>query len=66
MLLSRPEAKNGVSSSYPLLAGIYDRVRVSAKPNFRGCKIPVPSGLNIQAWRRKASLISDSSLIDML
>ena len=66
VVLSRPRAKSVVSSSYPGLADIFDRVRASARPNYRGCKIPVPSGLNIQAWRRKASLISDNSLIDML
>ena len=66
VVLSRPRAKSVVSSSYPGLADIYDRVSTSARPNYRGCKIPVPSGLNIQAWRRKASLISDNSLIDML
>ena len=44
VVLSRPRAKSVVSSSYPGLADIYDRVRASARPNYRGCKIPVPSG----------------------
>ena len=64
--LDRPRAGGALCSTYPGLAGIYDRVRMSAKPNYRGCKIPVPSGLNIPAWRRKADLIKDASLIDML
>ena len=45
--LDRLRAGGALCSTYPGLAGIYDRVRMSAKPNYRGCKIPVPSGLNI-------------------
>ena len=30
---------------------IYDTVRDTAIPNFAGARIPIPSGLNIQAWR---------------
>ena len=64
--LERPRVADVLSSTYPGLAGIYDRVRMSATPNYRGCNIPVPSGLNIQAWRPRAGFIKDKSLIDML
>ena len=33
------------------IINIYEAVRRSGIPNAMGCRIPVPSGLNIQAWR---------------
>ena len=53
-------------SQYPGWASTYERVSQSATPNYRGPRIPVESKLNIPAWRERAHLISDGSLIDML
>ena len=36
----------------PELRHIYEAVRHSGIPNAMGCRIPVPSGLNIPEWRK--------------
>ena len=64
--LDRPSPSKVLSSWYPGLADIYNRVRLSGKPNYRGSRIAVHSGLIIEAWRRRSHLIKDKSLVDML
>ena len=47
---------------------IYDVVRDTALPNFVGARIPVPSGLNIPAWRELTQEINypDKQISDFL
>lgn len=45
---------------------IYDVVRASGLPNYRGCKITLPSGLKIQNWRRYLKNYSDKQVVDYL
>ena len=66
MRLQRPRAGEQLRRQFPGWARVYSQVRESATPNYRGVKIPLESGLNIEAWRKRAHLISDGSLIDML
>ena len=40
-------------------------MRDSGRLNYRGCRIPVPSGLNIKAWREREYMLADKSLADM-
>ncbi|CAH1255121.1 TMEM68 [Branchiostoma lanceolatum] len=42
------------------------RVRQSQVPNFRGARIPVPSSLNIAAWRSLLEGYHDADLCDLL
>ena len=64
--LERPQAAISFSSAYPTLAKIYDVVRRSGRPNYRGARLPVVHGLNINAWLKYRHHISDHSLIPML
>ena len=64
--LIRPEASEALRSLCPGLTKIYDVVRDSGRPNYRGARIPVIHGLNIAAWKKYAHIISDVSLIPML
>ena len=47
-------------------AGIYEKVRRSGIPNYRGVRVCVPSALKISAWRKIEPVISDASLVDCL
>ena len=64
--LQRPKVGDQLRRHFPGWARVYSQVRASAIPNYRGARIPLESGLNIEAWRKRAHLISDGSLIDML
>ena len=64
--LQRPRVGEQLRRQFPGWAKVFSQVRESATPNYRGVKIPLESGLNIEAWRKRAHLISDGSLIDML
>lgn len=50
----------------PLHAGIYDKVRKYGVPNYMGAKAPIPSGLNIPAWRESLSAYDDNKICDYL
>ena len=45
---------------------IYDAVRLTGLPNYIGARVPVPSGLNIPAWREKLHGYHDSLLVEYL
>ena len=62
--LPRPDSSKIFAEYQPALVKIYDLVKKSAVPNYRGVKCPVPSALNITKWRECASVISDRSLVD--
>ena len=65
-LLTRPNSSNVLSTSYPEFTRIYDAVRSSGIPNYRGVKWDIPSGLNIDQWLANQHKFSDKSLIDLL
>ena len=48
-ILPRPEASVEFHSSHPHLARIYDVVRAVGVPNYRGARVPLTHGLNINA-----------------
>ena len=48
------------------LRDIYNEVQSSGYYNFAGVRRPVPSGLNIQAWRSYLSDYTDSQIFDYL
>ena len=64
--LVRPMISSSLTERSPELANIYTRVRDSGVPNYRGARLPVPHGLNINAWRRYEHLLEDRSIVDML
>ena len=45
---------------------IYTTVRATALPNYLGAKIPIPSGLNIPAWRKLLTGYHDRHMVDFL
>ena len=45
---------------------IYDAVRHTALPNFLAARVPVPSCLNIEAWRQRLQGYHDQDLIEFL
>ena len=45
---------------------IYDKVRQTGLPNFMDARVPVPSGVNIAAWRECLLEYPDVSLVDHL
>ena len=50
----------------PAMGKLCDAVRKLGVPNYRGCRLPVPSQLNIAGWRRHEHLLEDECLVDML
>ena len=64
--LQRPPVGKELRGGYPRLAQLYDVVRKSKKPNYRGCRIQLDSQLNLPEWRKIERVISDKSLVDML
>ena len=50
------------------VVGIYKAVRKTGVPNFLAARIPLPHGLNIQAWRKAfaTSEYQDTALLDFL
>ena len=65
-LLQRPRADSGFRALEPGLVKIYDAVVRVGVPNYRGARVPVPSALNIPAWRQAEHLLDDQSLVDCL
>ena len=65
-ILVRPEASAGFMERFPAQAGVYERVRRSDNPNYRGERIQLDHQLNIATWRRYEHLLPDHSLVDML
>ena len=65
-LLARPNSSKVLIEKYPDLTRIYDTVRSSGIPNYRGAQLPIPSGLNINQWLANQHKFSDKSLIDFL
>ena len=64
-ILPRPNASAAFRSHFPVMATIYQSVADLGLPNYRGARIPVPHDLNISAWRKRAHMLTDASLIDM-
>ena len=64
--LAKPTCTGSFEKSQPTLADIYDRVTAAGVPNYRGARVPVPSALNIGAWRRVEDQLEDVSLVDCL
>jgi hypothetical protein len=48
------------------LFGIYEAVRAFSRPNFLGARVPVPSGLNIEAWEQLLKTYPDRDLVQFL
>ena len=44
----------------------HEKIVQSGVPNFRGCRIPVPTHLNISEWSRLLEDYNDKSLVDCL
>ena len=62
----RPQMSSTFSQEHPQLAAIYQAVQAVGTPNYRGARQPVPHNLNIPAWRDRAHLFPDASLVQML
>ena len=45
---------------------IYDAVQASGQPNFKGCRLPLPTNLNMAAWRADLLDYPDRELRDVL
>lgn len=50
----------------PLHTSIYDQVKNMGVPNYMGARIPIPSGLNIPAWRTVLSEYPDNKICEYL
>ena len=48
------------------IVGLFEMVQASGEPNFKKCRIPVKSGLNISVWRRKLREYSDKVVCEYL
>ena len=64
--LEQPPVGKKLRGGYHRLAQVYDVVRKSKKPNYRGCRIQLVSQLNLPEWRKIEQVILDRSLLDML
>ena len=66
--------RGGGQPSSALVAGpytsqclkIYSAVKKSSLPNYKHARIPIPSKLNIPAWRKELTGYFDSALLDFL
>ena len=54
--LQRPRVGEQLRRQFPGWAKVFSQVRESATPNYRGVKILLESGLNIEAWRKERIL----------
>ena len=66
LLLKRPPPASIFINSNKDLVKIYSAVRGHGVPNYRGAKIALDSGLNMEAWETHAHKITDKSLIPLL
>ena len=64
--LPRPASAPVFDRLAPQAVKIYDVVRASGLPNYRGAQIPVHHNLNMEVWKSYAHLLDDTSLIPML
>ena len=64
--LERPSADPSWAKDNTEMAAIYHAVVRERVPNYRGAKLRVPSGLNIEEWRKVQHLLPDGSLVDCL
>ena len=65
-LMQRPSAGDVFCNSYPTCTQIYETVRATGIPNYRGARIALRSNLRIDAWHRWEHIFDDPSLVDML
>ena len=52
--------------TFKSFASIYTAVKATALPNYLAARIPISSGLNIQAWREELTDYIDGQLVDFL
>ena len=64
--LPRPASAPVFDRVAPQAVKIYDVVRASGLPNYRGAQIPVHHDLNMEVWKSYAHLLEDTSLLSML
>ena len=64
--MARSMATEVFNSTHPDLVKIYNLVKKSGVPNYRGLQIPVKHHLNIEAWRKVEHRLSDPILVNML
>ena len=60
------EVNGDVSTHNKQMREIFDRVTVRDAYNYVGARVPVPSGLNIQAWKRYLDDYRDPNLVKFL
>ena len=48
------------------IVGLFEMVQASGEPNFKKCRIPVKSDLNISVWRRRLREYSDKVVCEYL
>ena len=65
-LLTGPEHASIFQEQFPSYVKIYESVRNHGVPNYRGAKVSLPSGLNIEQWQLNQHKFPDKSLIDLL
>ncbi len=61
-----PEPQPTSAPALPGLLGLHARVRGSGVPNYRGCRVPVPTKLKIPEWRDRLHNYSDPDLCSLL
>ncbi len=54
------------TSTLPGLLGLHALIRQSGRPNYVGCRQPVPTRLNIPAWKSRLEGYEDSDLCQLL
>ena len=64
--LTRPEVSRSFRRRFPEMARTYYSVRKEHVPNYRGAKVELESGLNLEEWRKEEDKIKDKGLIQML
>ena len=62
----RPEVSPVFGGDRRDLASVYDKVKAVGLPNYRGARVPLASGIKVEAWHKYADILPDKSLPDML
>lgn len=61
-----PTVAAKASEVAPLHMSIYEQVLKTGVPNYASARIPIPSGLNIPAWRAALKGYKDEAIVDFL
>lgn len=61
-----PNVTNKAKDQYPKFCELFAKIRSFNLPNFLGARIPIESGLNIPAWRKRLESYHDIEVCEFL